>query len=127
MAGREMRVAGIGFRQGAPLDSLRAVLRAAEAQGGQAEALASLPEKAADPRLQTLAAERGLPLIPVAVAGQTTPTQSPRVLALHATGSVAEAAALAAAGAGAKITVARITAPDAMATCAMAETKEAKT
>ena len=122
-----MRVAGIGFRKGAPLDSLRAVLRAAEAQGGQAEALASLPEKAADPRLQTLAAERGLPLMPVAVAGQTTPTQSPRVLALHATGSVAEAAALAASGAGAKITVARITAPDGMATCAMAETKEAKT
>lgn len=127
MAGCEMKVAGIGFRQGAPLGSLRAVLRAAEAQGGQAEALASLPEKAADPRLQTLAAERGLPLIPVAVAGQTTPTRSPRILALHATGSVAEAAALAAAGAGAKITVARITAPDAMATCAMAETKEAKT
>lgn len=122
-----MKVAGIGFRQGAPLGSLRAVLRAAEAQGGQAEALASLPEKAADPRLQTLAAERGLPLIPVAVAGQTTPTRSPRILALHATGSVAEAAALAAAGAGAEITVARITAPDAMATCAMAETKEAKT
>jgi cobalt-precorrin 5A hydrolase len=127
MAGREMRVAGIGFRKGAPLDSLREVLHAVEAQGGRAEALASLPEKAADARLQTLAAERGLPLIPVAVAGQTTPTQSPRVLALHATGSVAEAAALAAAGAGAKITVARITAPDAMATCAMAETKEAKT
>ena len=41
--------------------------------------------------------------------------------------SVAEAAALAASGAGAKITVARITAPDGMATCAMAETKEAKT
>lgn len=122
-----MRVAGIGFRKGAPLDSLREVLHAVEAQGGRAEALASLPEKAADARLQTLAAERGLPLIPVAVAGQTTPTQSPRVLALHATGSVAEAAALAAAGAGAKITVARITAPDAMATCAMAETKEAKT
>ena len=122
-----MRVAGIGFRKGAPLDSLREVLHAVEAQGGRAEALASLPEKAADARLQTLAAERGLPLIPVAVAGQTTPTQSPRVMALHATGSVAEAAALAAAGAGAKITVARITAPDAMATCAMAETKEAKT
>ena len=81
-----MKVAGIGFRQGAPLDSLREVLHAVEAQGGQAEALASLPEKAADPRLQTLAAERGLPLIPVAVAGQTTPTKSPRVMALHATG-----------------------------------------
>lgn len=122
-----MRVAGIGFRKGAPLDSLRKVLRAVEAQGGRAEALASLPEKAADARLQTLAAERGLPLLSAVVAGQTTPTQSPRVLALHATGSVAESAALVAAGAGAKITVARIIAPDGMATCAMAETKEAKT
>ena len=122
-----MRVAGIGFRKGAPLDSLREVLRATEAQGGPAEALASLPEKSVDTRLQTLAAERGLPLIPVAVAGQSTPTKSPRVLAMHAAGSVAEAAALVAAGAGAQITVARITAPDGMATCAMAETKEAKT
>lgn len=122
-----MRVAGIGFRKGAPLDSLREVLRATEAQGGPAEALASLPEKSVDTRLQTLAAERGLPLIPVAVAGQSTPTKSPRVLAMHAAGSVAEAAALVAAGAGAQITVARITAPDAMATCAMAEPKEAKT
>lgn len=122
-----MRVAGIGFRHGAPLESLRGVLKAAEALGGPAEALASLPEKAADARLQSLAAERGLPLYPVAVAGLTTPTQSPRVHALHATGSVAEAAALAAAGPGAKITVARITASDGMATCAMAETEEAKT
>lgn len=122
-----MRVAGIGFRKGAPLDSLREVLHAVEALGGRAEALASMPEKAADARLQTLAAERGLPLLSGVVAGQATPTQSPRVLALHATGSVAEAAALAAAGAGAKITVARIIAPDGMATCAMAETKEAKT
>ncbi len=122
-----MRVAGIGFRKGAPLDSLREVLRATEAQGGPAEALASLPEKSVDTRLQTLAAERGLPLIPVAVAGQSTPTKSPRVLAMHAAGSVAEAAALVAAGAGAQITVARITAPDGMATCAMAESKETKT
>ena len=122
-----MRVAGIGFRKGAPLDSLREVLRATEAQGGPAEALASLPEKSVDTRLQTLAAERGLPLIPVAVAGQSTPTKSPRVLAMHAAGSVAEAAALVAAGAGAQITVARITAPDGMATCAMAESKDTKT
>lgn len=122
-----MRVAGIGFRQDAPLETLRGVLRAVEALGGRAEALASLPEKAADVRLQSLAAERGVPLYPVAIAGQTTPTQSPRIRALHGTGSVAEAAALVACGPGAKITVARITAPDGMATCAMAETEEAKT
>ncbi|NEY91530.1 cobalamin biosynthesis protein [Tabrizicola oligotrophica] len=122
-----MRVAGIGFRQGVPLDTLRGVLRAVEALGGPAEALASLPEKAADARLQSLAAERGLPLYPVAVAGLATPTRSLRIMARHGTGSVAEAAALAACGPGAKITVARITAPDGMATCAMAETEETKT
>ena len=122
-----MRVAGIGFRKEAPLDSLREVLRAAEARGGRAEALASLPAKAADARLRALAAERDLPLLAVDVAGQPTPTRSPRVHALHGTGSVAEAAALAAAGTGARVIVARIIAPDGMATCAMAETKETRT
>ncbi|MBD3764592.1 MAG: cobalamin biosynthesis protein [Rhodobacterales bacterium] len=116
-----MRVAGIGYRNGAPLASLRAALALAEAAGGQVEALATLPGKRAG--LQALAAERGLPLWGVAVAGVATPTQSPRSLAMHGTGSVAEAAALVAAGAGARITVARITAPDGMATCAIAETE----
>lgn len=119
-----MRAAGFGFRKGAPLTSLEAVLAAVEAQGGRAAALASLPEKAADAALRALAAARGLPLLPVRVAGIATPSHSPRVAALHGTGSVAEAAALAAAGPGARITVARITAPDGMATCAMAETEE---
>lgn len=114
-----MRVAGIGFRDGAALSSLRAALALAEAQGGPADALATLPEKT--DALRPLAAERGLPLHGVAVAGVDTPTRSPRIAAMHGTGSVAEAAALVAAGAGARITVARITAPDGMATCAMAE------
>ena len=83
------------------------------------EALATLPEKA--DALRPLAAERDLPLYSVAVAGIETPTRSPRIEAMHGTGSVAEAAALVAAGTGARITVARITAPDGMATCAMAE------
>lgn len=119
-----MRVAGIGFRKDAPLDSLRAVLTAVEAIGGKADALASLPEKAADPLLQALAAERGLPLIPAPVRGIATPTQSPRIQSMHGTGSVSEATALAVAGPGAKITVARTCARDGMATCAMAETKD---
>lgn len=114
-----MRVAGIGFRDGAGIASLRWVLDAAEARGGTAEALATLPEKA--DALRPLAAERDLPLYSVAVAGIETPTRSPRIEAMHGTGSVAEAAALVAAGTGARITVARITAPDGMATCAMAE------
>lgn len=118
-----MRVAGIGFRQGAPLSSLRWVLEAVEAKGGPAEALASLPEKALDAALCALAAERNLPLQAVAVRGIETPTRSARISDMHGTGSVAEAAALAAAGPNAKITVTRITAPDALATCAMAETE----
>ncbi|MBU9697404.1 cobalamin biosynthesis protein [Rhodobacteraceae bacterium HSP-20] len=117
-----MRVAGIGFREGAPMESLRWVLEAAEAQGGRADALATLPAKAA--ALRPLAEERGLALHAVAVGGIETPTRSARIAAMHGTGSVAEAAALVAAGAGARITVARITAPDAMATCAIAETGE---
>jgi cobalt-precorrin 5A hydrolase len=116
-----MRVAGIGYRDGAPGASLRAALALAEAAGGPVEVLASLPGKLAG--LQALAAERGLPLLAVAVNGVQTPTQSPRILAMHGTGSVAEAAALVAAGAGARITVARIAAPDGMATCAIAESE----
>ncbi|MBM3615868.1 MAG: precorrin methylase [Alphaproteobacteria bacterium] len=119
-----MRVAGIGFRKDAPLSSLRAVLMAVEAIGGRADALASLPEKVAAPLLQALALECGLPLISADVRGIATPTQSPRIQALHGTGSASEAAALAVAGPGAKITVARICAPDGMATCAMAEKKD---
>ncbi len=116
-----MRIAGIGFRTGASLESLRAALAQVEALGGVADALATPHFKAADPPLRALAAERGLRVFAVRVAGVPTPTQSSRVLAMHGTGSVAEAAALVAAGPGATMTVARVVAPDAMATCAMAE------
>ena len=87
-----MRIAGIGCRPGTPLPALLAALEAA----GGADALATIPERA--PELRPLADARGLPLHLVAVAGVTTPTQSPRILAAFGTGSVAEAAALAAGG-----------------------------
>lgn len=118
-----MRVAGLGFRRGASLAALEAALSAVEARGGAAEALAVLPGKAADPALALLAERRGLPLLAAEVRGVETPTRSARIEAMHGTGSVAEAAALVAAGAGARITVARISAPDGMATCAMAATE----
>jgi cobalt-precorrin 5A hydrolase len=124
MAGGEMRAAGFGFRKGVQLACLRDLLAAAEAAGGRAAALAALPAKAADAGLRALADERGLPLLAVPVSGIATPTHSARIAALHGTGSVAEAAALAAAGPGARITVARIVAPDGTATCAIAETEE---
>jgi len=122
-----MRIAGMGFRKDAPLASLRAVLAAVEQAGGTAMALATVPGKADAPALRVLAAERGLSVLAVAVAGVDTPGQSARVRALHGTGSLAEAAALVAAGPGATLTVARMTAPDGMATCAMAATAESTT
>lgn len=120
-----MRVAGIGYREGTPPEALAAALREvlarAEAAGGPVAALATLPGKVAG--LRPLGQARGLPVLGVAVAGVPTPTRSARIEALHGTGSVAEAAALSAAGPGARITVARIIAPGGMATCAIAETR----
>lgn len=118
-----MRIAGLGFRSSATLHSLRAVLGMVEAAGGPATALATLPAKAGAAALRQLAEERGLAVLAVPVQDIATPTRSARVMALHGTGSVAEAAALAAAGPGAILTVARMTAPDGMATCAMATHK----
>lgn len=119
-----MRVAGIGLRQGASLDSLRAVLAQAEDQAGPVARLAAPADKADHPALRALATARGLPLCGVAVAGVATPSQSPRVQARYGTGSVAEAAALAAAGPGGVIRLARIVAPDDTATCAIAEQRK---
>ncbi|WP_149141323.1 cobalamin biosynthesis protein [Gemmobacter caeruleus] len=117
-----MRVAGIGFRAAAPLASLAAALAEVEARGGRAEALATLAVKAGADALQALARARGLPVLALPdLAGINTPTLSPRVQARFGTGSLAEAAALAGAGPGAHLTVARIATPDGMATAAMAE------
>lgn len=117
-----IRVAGFGHRAAATADTLRDLLTQAEAAaGGPVSALSSLPAKAAPGEpLHALAAERGLPLLGVAVAGIATPSQSARVLARLGTGSLAEAAALAAAGPGARLMLGRITSADGMATCAIA-------
>lgn len=111
------RVAGLGFRSGASLAALAEALDRA----GPAEALATIPAKAAAPVMRELTALTGLPLIAVEVAGIATPTQSPRVLAMHGTGSLAEAAALAALAPGARIVTPRVTSQDGMATAAIAE------
>lgn len=116
-----MRVAGLGFRSGAGTDALAAVLADALARAGGADALASAPDKCRAPVLHQLAQQTGLPLLAVEVAGIATPTQSPRVLARYGTGSLAEAAALAALAPGARLIVPRLTSEDGMATCAIAE------
>lgn len=119
-----MIVAGLGFRTAATQASLAEALGLALAQSGKPlDALATVPHKATAPVLRALAAELGLPIHAVDVAGQATPTQSARVVAGFATGSVAEAAALVAAGQAARLVVGRVVSADGMATAAIAEGK----
>jgi cobalt-precorrin 5A hydrolase len=119
-----MRVAGLGFRAAATQADLAQAVQAALAATGGArlDALATIPRKASAPALRALAAAMGLPVHAVEVAGQDTPTRSARLLAGFATGSVAEAAALAAVGLGARLIVPRVMAANGMATAAIAET-----
>lgn len=121
-----MRVAGIGFRRDARIEALRAALRAAGGADGVA-LLATAAEKADAPVIKALAAELGLPLRAIphpALAAQRTLTRSARVEAIKGTGSVAEAAALVAAGPGARLTGPRALSPDGMATAAIAVTEQ---
>ncbi len=116
-----MRVAGFGFRRGASLDALQdALTRAGGAQG--LTALATADNKARG--LQALGKALDLPILPIqpeTLAAQATLTQSPRVHALYGTGSLAEAAAVAAIGPGARLIAPRAQSSDGTATAAIAE------
>lgn len=115
-----MRIAGIGFRAEAPTASLREALQMA----GPVDALATLMPKASATAIQALAAELNLPVLTVTEAqinGIETLTQSPRIQARFGTGSLAEAAALAASGPGARLIAPRVISTDGMATAAIAE------
>ena len=117
-----MIVAGFGFRGAATAESLLDALD--KARGPQAPALlATAEDKAAAPALQALSARLGLPIHAVtldALARVETPTRSATVRALRGSGSVAEAAALVAAGPGASLLGPRAVSADRMATCALA-------
>ncbi|WP_113912758.1 cobalamin biosynthesis protein [Roseovarius dicentrarchi] len=116
-----MIVAGFGFRTGADAASLRAALAAC---GAAPDLLATAAGKENSAGLRGLAGELGVPIHavpPALLKAQETCTHSPASQAAHGTGSVAEAAALAAAGHGARLIAARQISPDRMATCAMAE------
>ena len=117
-----MIVAGFGFRGAATAESLLDALD--KARGPQAPALlATAEDKAAAPAFQALSARLGLPIHAVtldALAQVETPTRSARVRALRGSGSVAEAAALVAAGPGASLLGPRAVSADRMATCALA-------
>ncbi len=117
-----MIVAGMGFRKGADLAALQAAFMAAG--GARAVALATAEDKAQAAVFVQFAALCGLPVHAICaadLAAQATPTQSARVAALYGTGSLAEAAALAAAGPGARLLRARVQSQDGMATAALAE------
>ncbi len=117
-----MIVAGFGFRKMATKDSLLSAL--ARASGGQEIALLAVPEdKATASCLQELAGSTGLAVkgVPATeLEAVTTPTLSPHSRTHRNTGSVAEAAALAAAGPGARLAGPRKISNDRMATCAVA-------
>lgn len=118
-----MRIAGMGFRTAAGTDSLRSALMAAGGTDGIV-ALATAAEKAQAQALIALAAELRLPIwaiAPGALAAVETQTWSDRVASRFGTGSLAEAAALAAAGPAARLLGPRAVSADGMATAAIAE------
>lgn len=118
-----MIVAGFGFRTGATPSSLRDAFEAARADCGLEVTDLAAPTDKVQP-LAPLADELGLPVVAVApevLEGMPTATASLASLAARRTGSVAEAAALAAAGPGARLLVARCVSSDRMATCAIAQ------
>jgi cobalt-precorrin 5A hydrolase len=116
-----MIVAGFGFRSGVSLAAFQDALARAGGPEGVTH-LATLAAKAEG--LQPLAQLLGLPVLalpPEALRGAATLTQSDRVEAMFGTGSVAEAAALVAAGPGARLRGPRAVSEDGTATAALAE------
>ena len=117
-----MKVAGIGFRTGATVASLRAALAGAGGPDG-VTALATSEAKAGADVMRAFAAELALPIIavaPVDLAQQVTLTESARVREKTGAGSLAEAAALAALGSNARLLGPRSVSDDHMATAAIA-------
>lgn len=117
-------VAGIGCRRGASAEEVLAALDAAlaaTARGRQELArLATIPLKAGEAGIAEAARRLGLALLIVTdAAGFDLPTESRRSRAATGLGSVAEAAALAGGGPGARLLAPRSS--TGRATCALAE------
>ena len=118
-----MKVAGLGFRKEATIEALREALVAAGGARGL-DALATATDKAEAAVIVALAHELGLTIKPVSaevLAGVETATHSARIETMFGTGSLAEAAALAAAGRRARLVSARSVSRDKTATAAIAE------
>jgi len=126
-----MIVAGVGCRRGASAAAIETVIAAALARAGltsrRLDVLATAAFKRDEPGIAAAAAAHGVPLILVAQAdleragGRA--TYSRRVAELMGVGSVAEAAALAAAGPAGRLVVPRIAIGP--ATCALARSEAA--
>lgn len=114
-----MIVAGFGLRASATLAGLRTLLGEM-----RVDALAVVADKASHPALIALAQDIAKPLLPIALvdlARDRAQTPAPRQPHRYGNTSVAEAAALAAAGTTAVLTHPRITAADGTATMAIAQ------
>lgn len=117
-----MIVAGFGFRSDATPASLQDAHRLACTEYVPIM-LATAADKAHTAAFQAFAREIGLPVraVPAEVMEkQVTQSHSDASQTARRTGSVAEAAALAAAGPGARLLGPRIVSGDRMATCALA-------
>ncbi|HML08648.1 MAG TPA: cobalamin biosynthesis protein [Xanthobacteraceae bacterium] len=122
-----MIVAGVGCRQGAPAPDIEAAIRAALARANIAVdalgAVATIVAKRSEVGIQAAAARLGVAVILVSeadikAASERAATRSERVLALMGVPSVAETAALAAAGPSARLLGPRLAVG--AATCALA-------
>ncbi|WP_423247253.1 cobalamin biosynthesis protein [Streptomyces decoyicus] len=120
-------VAGVGARRGVPVSEVLELITAACAAAGyaasQVVALATVAAKAAEPGLTGAARALGVPLrsYPAeALAAVRVPEPSAAAAAAVGTPSVAEAAALLAAGPGAALVAGKRKSPPARATCALA-------
>ncbi len=117
-----MRAAGFGFRSQANVESLLAALQ----QAGGADGLTHIAtvEKKSCAAVTALSAKLALPVLLVAemdLADADVATYSEKSAEAYGTGSVSEAVALTAAGAGAELIAMRAISEDGMATCAIAE------
>ena len=122
-----MIVAGIGCRRNAPADAIEESIGLALSKCGlectALGALATAAEKGGEPGLREAASHLALPLLLIAEdeltrASEGALTVSERVLTLKGVPSIAETAALAAAGRGARLIAARVS--NAHASCAIA-------
>lgn len=120
-----IRVLGIGCRGEVTEAALReAADKAMSCAPGSLDRLATLEERAGTETVLAFAAHNGLHLVALkeaALIGCPTLTRSARIAARFGTGSVAEALALVAAGAGARLCCERQISTDGMATAAIAE------